>query len=117
MCVFPSILLTYELIASTVTSELLFEQYSIPSLTYCVDGIMSFYHNNFASPFSSSGLVLSFNTASTSIIPVLGGKGILSHAKRFVPRVYSIGGINTCHPTESRGADPSLQSTSSNSFS
>ncbi|KAJ6519177.1 chromatin remodeling complex subunit [Mycena sanguinolenta] len=63
----------------SLTSELLFEQYSVPSVAYCVDSIMSFYQNN--GP-KQDGLVLSFNTASTSIIPILYGKGILSHAKR-----------------------------------
>ncbi|KAJ7627690.1 hypothetical protein DFH06DRAFT_1339199 [Mycena polygramma] len=29
-----------------LTSELLFEQYSVPSVAYCVDSIMSFYQNN-----------------------------------------------------------------------
>ncbi|CAK5279817.1 unnamed protein product [Mycena citricolor] len=62
-----------------ITSELLFEQYGVPSVAYCVDSIMSFYQNN--GP-SADGLVLSFNTASTSVIPILSGKGILSHAKR-----------------------------------
>ncbi|KAJ4485396.1 chromatin remodeling complex subunit [Lentinula aciculospora] len=67
-----------------LTSELMFEQYSVPSLAYCVDGIMSFYQNNQSTgeSFISDGLVISFSTASTSIIPVLNGKGILSHAKR-----------------------------------
>lgn len=71
----------------TVTSELMFEQYSVPSLAFCVDGMMSFYQNNMISSqeaFTSDGLVISFNTASTSIIPVLNGKGIMSHAKRLV---------------------------------
>lgn len=67
-----------------VTSELLFELYSIPQVTYCIDGIMSFYNDNgSAMPFTADGLVVSFNTASTSVIPVLNGKGILSHAKRY----------------------------------
>ncbi|KAI0693655.1 hypothetical protein BC835DRAFT_1275708 [Cytidiella melzeri] len=69
----------------SLTSELLFELYSVPSVTYCVDSIMSFYHNNIpspATPFSSDGIVVSFNTASTSVIPILDGKGLLSHAKR-----------------------------------
>ncbi|KAF8972586.1 chromatin remodeling complex subunit [Flammula alnicola] len=68
-----------------LTSELMFELYSVPSLTYCVDGIMSFYQNNLpppTQPFSANGLVISFNTASTSVIPILRGKGLLSHAKR-----------------------------------
>ncbi|KAF7311013.1 hypothetical protein HMN09_00644700 [Mycena chlorophos] len=63
----------------SMTSELLFEQYRAPSVTYCVDSVMSFYQNH--GP-NNDGLVLSFNTASTSVIPVLAGKGILSHAKR-----------------------------------
>jgi len=33
------------------------------------------------------GLILSFNTASTSIIPILNGKGILGKSKRYV--IYS----------------------------
>jgi actin-related protein 5 len=74
-----------------VTSELLFELYSVPSLTYCVDGLMSFYQNNRPSPshknFTANGLVISFNTASTSIIPVLRGKGILSLARRYAALV------------------------------
>jgi len=63
----------------------MFELYSVPSLAYCADGLMSFYRNNLPSrgaPFVSDGLVVSFNTASTSIVPMLGGKGIMSHAKR-----------------------------------
>lgn len=45
---------------------------------------MSFYHNqpDPRVPFVSDGLVVSFNTASTSVVPILNGKGILSHAKR-----------------------------------
>ncbi|KAJ3826572.1 chromatin remodeling complex subunit [Lentinula raphanica] len=67
-----------------LTSELMFELYSVPSLAYCVDGIMSFYQNDQSTekPFISDGLVVSFNTASTSVIPVLNGKGMLTHAKR-----------------------------------
>ncbi|KAG6874163.1 hypothetical protein C0995_005581 [Termitomyces sp. Mi166 len=52
---------------------------------YCVDGVMSFYQNNKPSsqiPSTSDGLVISFNTASTAVIPVLNGKGIMSRAKR-----------------------------------
>jgi actin-related protein 5 len=63
----------------------MFELYSVPSLTYCIDGIMSFYQNHPpppAQPFAANGLVVSFNTASTSVIPILRGKGILSLAKR-----------------------------------
>ncbi|KAF8837942.1 actin-like ATPase domain-containing protein [Paxillus ammoniavirescens] len=69
-----------------LTSELMFEQYSVPSLAYCIDSVMSFYQNNRSqtpnTPFEADGLVISFNTASTSVIPILSGKGVLSQAKR-----------------------------------
>ncbi|GJE94232.1 actin-like protein Arp5 [Phanerochaete sordida] len=68
-----------------LTSELLFELYSVPSLAFGVDSVMSFYHNNLPTPpipFTSDGVVVSFNTASTSVIPILQGKGLMSYAKR-----------------------------------
>ncbi|KAH8101557.1 actin-like protein Arp5p [Cristinia sonorae] len=68
-----------------LTSELMFELYGVPSLAYCVDSVMSFYHNNLPtppSPFTGNGLAVSFNSASTSIVPILNGKGVMSHAKR-----------------------------------
>lgn len=70
---------------STVTSELMFELYSVPSLTYCVDSLMSLYQNKQPAPlqlYSADGLVVSLNTASTSVIPVLNGRGIMNQAKR-----------------------------------
>ncbi|KAK0469867.1 chromatin remodeling complex subunit [Desarmillaria tabescens] len=71
-----------------LTSELMFEQYSVPALSYCIDGLMSFYANNrkpeTSNPFQfeEDGLCISFNTASTAVMPILNGKGVLSHAKR-----------------------------------
>ncbi|KAJ2926874.1 hypothetical protein H1R20_g10203, partial [Candolleomyces eurysporus] len=68
-----------------LTSELIFELYSVPKLTFSVDGVMSFYQNHLPtpnSPFTSDGLALSFNTNSTSVIPILNGKGIMSHVQR-----------------------------------
>ena len=64
----------------------MFELYTVPSLAYCVDSIMSFYHNNKPpdGQFTADGLVISFNTASTSVIPILNGKGVLSNAKRYI---------------------------------
>jgi actin-related protein 5 len=74
------------LLGYAVTSELMFELYSVPSLTYAVDAVLSFYQNNLPSPpssqYTASGLALSFNTSSTSVIPILNGKGIMSQAKR-----------------------------------
>lgn len=65
----------------------MFEQFGVPRLLYSIDSVMSFYHNNLptpSSPFASDGLVISFNTASTSVVPVLSGRGILNHCKRYV---------------------------------
>jgi actin-related protein 5 len=70
-----------------VTSELLFELYQVPRLAYCLDSIMSLYFNSHAadpSIFAGDACVISFNTASTSIIPVLAGSGIMSRAKRLL---------------------------------
>lgn len=70
----------------------MFELYTVPSLAYCVDSIMSFYHNNRPShgQFAADGLVISFNTASTSVIPILNGKGILGNAKRYILRARAV---------------------------
>ncbi|KAF8323091.1 actin-like ATPase domain-containing protein [Clavulina sp. PMI_390] len=66
-----------------LTSELLFEAYGSPSVAYAIDGPLSFAYNRpDLSSDARDGLVISFNTASTSIIPILNGKGILSHSKR-----------------------------------
>lgn len=66
----------------------MFELYSVPSLTYAVDAVLSFYRNSLpsppSSPYTASGLAISFNTSSTSVIPILNGKGIMSQAKRYV---------------------------------
>lgn len=91
-----------------VTSELMFELYQVPSLGYCVDGIMSFYQNHLPSSganFSTNGLVLSFNTASTSVIPILRGRGLLSRATRYViDSVEQSGHANMLmHPQDTMG--------------
>lgn len=98
-----------------VTSELLFELYSAPRLTYCVDGIMSFYQNNTprsSSPFNSDGIVVSMNTASTSVIPILHGKGVLSNSKRWGDHV--IAGRELIVPPEYLGEAPKYQNICSN---
>ena len=82
---FQSVFLALTRHSIIVSSELMFELYSVPSLAYCIDGIMSFYQNRLpppTQPFSANGLVISFNTASTSVIPILRGKGLLNLTKR-----------------------------------
>lgn len=69
--------------------ELLFEGYNVPSVNYGVDSLFSFHQN---SPTTTGdGLIISSSTASTHIIPVLDGKGIMSSAKRYVyTQLFSI---------------------------
>jgi actin-related protein 5 len=61
-------------------SELLFETYTAPSISYGIDALFS-YRQNVTSP-KSTGLVISAGNQATHIIPVIAGKGILSQAKR-----------------------------------
>lgn len=60
-----------------VMSELLFEGYQVPAVSYAIDSLSSFYYSG-----AKDGLVISSSTVSTHVIPVLNGKGILSNAKR-----------------------------------
>ena len=61
-------------------SELLFETYSAPSVSYGIDALFSFRQNVNAS--NSTGLVISAGNHATHVIPVVQGRGILSQAKR-----------------------------------
>jgi actin-related protein 5 len=61
-------------------SELLFETYSAPSISYGVDALFSYRQN--VSGNNSSGLVISSGNHATHVIPVIEGRGILSQAKR-----------------------------------
>ena len=59
--------------------ELLFEAYQVPKVSFGIDSLFSYYAN---SSGKSSGLVIGAGNQTTSIIPVLNGKGIMSQAKR-----------------------------------
>ncbi|KAG8869755.1 Nuclear actin-protein involved in chromatin remodeling [Serendipita sp. 405] len=65
----------------SVLSELLFEGYNVPRAAFAIDALMSFYYNTPNQP-KRDGIVVSFNSASTSVLPVLNGKGILANSKR-----------------------------------
>ena len=100
----------------------MFEQYSVPSLAYCIDSVMSFYQNHLPSTsnalFVQDGLIISFNTASTSVIPILSGRGILSQAKRWVylPSVRQVH-LNRDKCIGYHGGRIRVQNISSNSYS
>lgn len=59
-------------------SELLFEAYSTPKVSYGVDSLYSFYN----SYHKSDGLIINTSSNTTSVVPVLDGKGIFSACKR-----------------------------------
>lgn len=62
-----------------MTSELLFEMYNAPSVTYGIDSLFAFSRQG-----KSDGLSIGMGHNATTIIPVVEGKGILSRAKRYV---------------------------------
>lgn len=59
--------------------QLMFECFGVPKLTFGIDSLFSYFANN--QP-DSTGLVISSGNEDTNVIPVVGGKGILSEAKR-----------------------------------
>ncbi|CAH3982613.1 unnamed protein product [Pieris brassicae] len=59
-------------------SELLFEGYGVPALSYGIDSIFSFYKNN----IGDSGLIVNCGFHTIHIIPVIRGKVISEHARR-----------------------------------
>lgn len=61
-----------------LTSELLFEAYGAPSVSYGVDSLFSAYAND----VGPDGLIVSSGHAATTIIPMLEGRGILANSKR-----------------------------------
>ncbi|KAG8700208.1 Nuclear actin-protein involved in chromatin remodeling [Ceratobasidium sp. 394] len=66
-----------------LTSELLFEAYGVPSVAYGLDSLMSLHHNTGTPNYAlMDSLVVSFNTSSTSVIPVYGGRALLGYSKR-----------------------------------
>jgi actin-related protein 5 len=61
-------------------SELLFETYTAPSVSYGIDALFS--HRQNVNTSNSTGLVISSGNYATHVIPVIEGRGILSQAKR-----------------------------------
>lgn len=63
--------------SSTETTELLFETYRAPSINYGLDSLFSAHANGL-----TDALVVSSGHASTTVIPLVAGRGLLSSAKR-----------------------------------
>ena len=62
---------------SPVTSELIFELYSAPSLTFGIDSLFAFSRQQ-----HQDGLAISLGNHASTVIPVVGGKGLMSRGKR-----------------------------------
>lgn len=60
-------------------SELLFECYGVPKLSYCIDSLLSFHHNNSK---AKNGLIISIGNCTTHIIPVLDNFVLLANCRR-----------------------------------
>ena len=75
----------------SLVSELLFECFNIPALSYCVDSLLSFYYNthklNGCSEVARTGILIDSSHASTHIVPVIDQQWQLPLTKRI-----SIGG-------------------------
>ncbi|CAO1635528.1 unnamed protein product [Parajaminaea phylloscopi] len=61
-----------------LVSELLFEAYGVPAVAYGMDSLFSAYYNG----VTDNALVVSSGQSSTTIVPMVQGKGILTSAKR-----------------------------------
>lgn len=62
-----------------MTSELLFELYNAPSVTYGIDSLFAFSRHA-----HKDGLSISLGHNASTIIPVVNGRGDISRAKRLV---------------------------------
>lgn len=62
-------------------NELLFECYGVPSVTFGIDSLFSFYANG-GMREDEGGIVISAGHNATHIIPTLHGKGLLQQTKR-----------------------------------
>ncbi|OLL25639.1 Actin-like protein arp5 [Neolecta irregularis DAH-3] len=58
-------------------TEMMFECYQVPSLTYGIDSLFSFYAND-----GTDGIVVNSGNNTTHVIPVSKGRGVLSMGKR-----------------------------------
>lgn len=85
------------LYSRSITSELLFEAYGVPSVTYGVDSLFAFEHvqarrkgllgarrqgRGESAARGESGLVVNMGHMSTTLIPVLNGQSLMNRAKR-----------------------------------
>ncbi|KAI9292236.1 actin-like ATPase domain-containing protein [Neoconidiobolus thromboides FSU 785] len=64
-----------------MVTELIFECYQAPSLTYGIDSLFSYYQNNNSS-LNNDGLVISLGHHSTNVIPIYDGRARVDQATK-----------------------------------
>ncbi|WVQ80378.1 hypothetical protein IAT38_002483 [Cryptococcus sp. DSM 104549] len=69
--------LTNPLFSRAMTSELLFELYNAPSVTFGIDSLFAFSRQK-----KQDGLAINFGHQATTVIPIFDGKSLISRAKR-----------------------------------
>ncbi|KAL4218734.1 Actin-related protein 5 [Mactra antiquata] len=62
-------------------SELLFECYGVPKITYGIDSLFSWYKNH-QNPATGNGMVIGCGYQTTHILPILNGKIDIQHCRR-----------------------------------
>jgi actin-related protein len=63
----------------------MFELYNAPSVTYGIDSLFAFSRQK-----HEDGLAVSLGHNASTIIPVVNGRGVLSRAKRWVMREFTL---------------------------
>ncbi|XP_030565244.1 actin-related protein 5 [Drosophila novamexicana] len=63
-------------------SELLFECYGVPALSYGIDALYSWQHHQQKHKLVADALIISFGYSTTHVIPVLANKMQLEHVRR-----------------------------------
>ncbi|XP_037732419.1 actin-related protein 5 [Drosophila subpulchrella] len=71
-------------------SELLFECYGVPALSYGIDALYSWEHHQQKQKKIADALIISFGYSTTHVIPVLDGKLQLKHVRRLNVGGYHI---------------------------
>jgi actin-related protein 5 len=61
-------------------SELAFECYGVPSVSYGIDAMFSYYQNGHS--MDKGGIICSMGHAATHILPIVDGRGLFSSCKR-----------------------------------
>ena len=76
-------------------SELLFECYRVPSVSYGLDSIFSYYYNTKALPLQDT-LILSSGNKSTYYLPILSGRSHGPSIKRYTPVLLCLTEASLC---------------------